>query len=299
MLVSCTKCKKEKDVLDFMNERSKQLKMCIVCREKGKESKNRNKCKHDKRRNLCKECGGTSICEHGRERRRCKNCNGTSICEHGRRRRWCKDCNGSGICEHDKRRCECIICNPSCACAICKSVYISKRSPYYPHCLRCFCYLNPDADIPRKIQLKEHHLRDALRELFPLLSARMIFDKKVSGGCSQKRPDVLLDLLTHTIIVECDENQHRGYSCEQKRSMSIFQDLGSRPMVLIRLNPDSYMKNGKRVKGCFRDNKSGGYNINKKEWNKRLEALVLCIRKYVDIESIKKEFTEEKLFYNE
>ena len=34
--------------------------------------------------------------------------------------------------------------------------------------------------------------------------------------------------------VEIDENQHTNYSCENKRTMEIFNDLGRRPLVMIR-----------------------------------------------------------------
>lgn len=49
-------------------------------------------------------------------------------------------------------------------------------------------------------------------------------DKKYC--CSKRRPDILIDLETHLIIIEVDENQHKGYSCENKRIMEISQDLG-------------------------------------------------------------------------
>eukprot|EP00961_Rhodomonas_salina_P116701 1570561-Rhodomonas_salina.2 len=34
----------------------------------------------------------------------------TQICVHRRRREWCKDCGGSGLCEHGKRRTRCKLC---------------------------------------------------------------------------------------------------------------------------------------------------------------------------------------------
>jgi len=106
----------------------------------------------------------------------------------------------------------------------------------------------------------------------------IILDKAVDGGCSRKRPDGLIDLLTHSIIIEIDEDQHRGYSCENKRSMQLFTDLGSRPIIFIRLNPDSYISNGKRMKGCFTLSKSSGELIpNEKEISERFNALLETI----------------------
>ena len=67
-------------------------------------------CPHRKRRNHCKECGGSGICEHDRVRSRCKECGGGSICEHGRQRPQCKECGGSQICEHARIRSKCKEC---------------------------------------------------------------------------------------------------------------------------------------------------------------------------------------------
>ena len=66
----------------------------------------------------------------------------------------------------------------------------------------------------------------------------MVFDKKIDDGCSLRRPDVRIECMTHTIIIECDKNKYQGYSCENKRTMKIFQDLGS--IVFLRFNQDLY-----------------------------------------------------------
>ena len=43
-----------------------------------------------------------------------------------------------------------------------------------------------------------------------------VFDKQILGGCSKRRPDNLIEMLTHVIIVEVDENCHINYNttCE-------------------------------------------------------------------------------------
>ena len=74
------------------------------------------KCKHGRRRNQCKDCGGGSICQHGRRRNQCKDCGGSGICQHGRVRSRCKDCGGSGICQHGRRRGRCKDCGGSGIC---------------------------------------------------------------------------------------------------------------------------------------------------------------------------------------
>lgn len=151
--------------------------------------------------------------------------------------------------------------------------------------------LNPDAEIPRKFKLKEHHLRDQLLKDYPTME--MVFDRKVDGGCSRRRPDVRIECFTHTIILECDEFGHVNYSCEEKRMMELFQDLGNRPLVMIRFNPD---KCGAR-KGCFENTKSGSLSLNKKEWNSRISELKVLLERHIR-EIPEKEITLEYLFYH-
>ncbi len=144
--------------------------------------------------------------------------------------------------------------------------------------------------------MKEHHLRDALKKKFT--NIKLIFDQIVDDGCSARRPDVRIECLTHSIIIECDENQHKNYDCEDKRIMEIFQDLGNRPLILIRFNPDSYKdKEGRQRASCFSLNKANTLSVNKGEWGIRTTVLTELITKH--LENIpEKEVTEEYLFYN-
>jgi hypothetical protein len=68
------------------------------------------------------------------------------------------------------------------------------------------------------------------------------YDQMIDRGiCGKKRPDFVFDCGTHMIVVEVDENQHEGYTCEceQVRMINITQSLGMRT-VFIRFNPDKY-----------------------------------------------------------
>ena len=49
---------------------------------------------------------------------------------------------------------------------------------------------------------------DLVKQFFPDVS--WIADKKVQHGCSKRRPNLLLDLGTHVIIIEVDENKHNS-----------------------------------------------------------------------------------------
>lgn len=143
--------------------------------------------------------------------------------------------------------------------------------------------------------LKEHHLRQALKDKYK--NIKLVFNKTVDNGCSQYRPDVRIECLTHSIIIECDENQHLNYVCENKRMMTLFRDLGNRPLVLIRFNPDSYVLGGIKQKGCFKT-RGQTLKIREKEWQLRLTKLIKKIDKYLS-KIPKKEIKEIKLFYDQ
>ncbi len=44
-------------------------------------------------------------------------------------------------------------------------------------------------------------------------------NKRIEGGCSVQRQDLLLDMSSHIMFVEVDENKHDTYGCrsENKR----------------------------------------------------------------------------------
>lgn len=161
-------------------------------------------------------------------------------------------------------------------CHVCRATGINKN--YKPMCARCFFYINPTDPRCRNIKTKEGHFMAALK----LDYEDMVVDKVIEGGCSNRRPDGLIDCTTHSIIVEIDEDKHSGYSCENKRIMQIFQDLGNRPLVCIRINPDGYVnKEGKRVVGAFKRTKAGGINVNGKILDQRIALLKQTVEEWV------------------
>ena len=93
---------------------------------------------------------------------------------------------------------------------------------------------------------------------------------------------------SHIIIIEVDENKHDTYdcSCENKRLMEISQDVGHRPIVFIRFNPDNYVdKDGKKISSCWKVNGYGVMQLSKTkmvEWEERITALLLQIQYWVD-----------------
>jgi hypothetical protein len=132
----------------------------------------------------------------------------------------------------------------------------------------------------------------------------IITDKRIQDGCSRRRPDMLIDLGYQVIIIEVDENQHIEYdcTCENKRIMELSQDVGHRPIIFIRFNPDDYFdKDNIKVTTCWGTDKRGICCIKKtkiKEWKERLNILKENIEYWINNTSDK---TVEiiQLFYNQ
>ena len=289
-----------------------QCKECggsIICqhgrqKRRCKECCGSSICEHLKYKTNCIECGGSSICEHYRQKRQCKDCGGSSICEHGKQKAHCRDCNNSAFCEHDKIKRQCRECSGTAFCehnkrkshckecggsALCKSSWCdtAPSNPQYEgYCLSCFFHLFPEKPNTRNYKTKEKDVVDRITQSFPNFT--WVADKKVQDGCSRRRPDLLLDMGSHIIIMEVDENKHTDYdcSCEHKRLMELSQDLQHRPIIFIRFNPDDYInQEGILVKSCWKLNKLGIMQIQKtkqKEWEERINSLKQQIQYWID-----------------
>jgi hypothetical protein len=278
-------------------------------------------CIHNRRRFNCVECKGSGICEHLKRKTRCKECNGNSICPHGSEKENCVPCGGVSICEHGKRRRRCPICNPNskelcpcgksivvcikccekCPCGkyttrckihggsqLCKAPLCETRGikKYNGYCLPCCIHYCPEIQVSRNFKTKENDVVQRVLEKYP--DFNWIADKKIQDGCSKRRPDLLLDFGSHVIIVEVDENKHTTYdcSCQNKRLMEISQDIGHKPVVFIRFNPDAYVnQEGKKVTSCWRINGYGVLDISKSkqdEWLTRIDMLLQQLEYWIN-----------------
>jgi len=201
---------------------------------------------------------------------------------------YCKEHSSEGMINVLDRKCIQEACN---------TIVGSKYNGY---CLRCFLYIHPDHKISKNYRIKEGHVADFLNKQFD--KNNIVHDQRILGGCSKRRPDFLIDMLTHSIVVEVDESQHNRsvYNCENKRLMEIFQDLGNRPLVIIRFNPDGYIDDkGVKHVSCFSMHKKLDvpYVKEKKEWEERLQTLHKIVRQHIKtIPS--KEITLEFLYFD-
>jgi len=186
----------------------------------------------------------------------------------------------------------------------CKSEWCSTRvqEKYNGYCLFCYINLFPDKPVSRNYKTKEYSVVEYVKTKFP--NFNWIADKIINGGCSKRRPDLLLDLYYQLVIIEVDENQHTGYdcSCDNKRIMELSQDMGHRPIVFIRFNPDDYDKDGKNIASCWGKDKKGICVVKKskkEEWTQRLNVLAEHINYWINPENTTNKTIETiQLFYD-
>ena len=173
--------------------------------------------------------------------------------------------------------------NPRCKTPMCDIILGGKAK----YCHRCTAYMTPG--VPTRFKTRENAVATFLREAWPAMT--ITHDKRVE--CHLYRPDFVFDMGSHTVVVEIDENQHGSYdtSCDNKRLMSIFEGLGSRPMVMIRFNPDSYTGH----RGCW--TKDGKLVDEGRPWAKRLGVLKERIGHWLGEEPTRA-VTVEHLFFD-
>ena len=213
----------------FIMKKTSQRKKCIHNREKYrcKDCGGSGICSHNREKSGCKECKGSSICIHDKNKYQCKKCKGVSICIHDKRKIECKECKGSGICIHNRIKSHCNLCatNRNRFCKIC-DLYITDKS-------NKICSICDDKAYQKT---KEYELKDFLETFYD----NIVHNKSINlnNSCKSYRPDFLIDCNNFFLIVECDENKHRNYKCEEVRMNDIIFQLGL-PCVFIRYNPDS------------------------------------------------------------
>ena len=132
-------------------------------------------CQHGKRRNECKDCGGSSICIHGKRRTRCPHCLGSCICKHGRIRSQCHFCGGTSFCLHGKRYCR--QCKSSSFCP-----HGKRKGTKCKECLLAGVFTKPRRSLFVNVQLGEQ------QQLMKLLCKKIddvVLDTFISGSSAK------------------------------------------------------------------------------------------------------------------
>jgi uncharacterized protein YajQ (UPF0234 family) len=306
-------CKNHKlnDMVDIKNKR------CIKCNIKQALYNY----KHEKITLYCNNCKLPDMVDV--KNKRCIDCNIKRSCFNYKDKKYalyCNDCKFSDMIDIVSKKCiKCNIKRPcfnykgelkrlycnNCKlpdminikdkkCKLCDLIQSSKKYNYL--CSGCYYYTNPNSVLTRNHKTKENQIISDLNKEFNNI---IIQDKTILNGCSKRRPDGLIQLNDYNIIIEIDENQHSYYSCENKRLMEIFKDLGNSPLTIIRFNPDGYIsKDNKKIKSPFGITKVDGKLkiINNNEYNIRLNKLIEIIKKNLNIIP-DKEINTINLFY--
>jgi hypothetical protein len=172
---------------------------------------------------------------------------------------------------------------------------------------------NPDSPITRNFRIKERHVIEALlrADLGVPEGVTHVWDRAINGPCSShKRPDIRWDFGTFVLILEIDEYGHPEFRypkiCENRRTMHIFEDVGGRPLVVLRFNPDAYTAaNGEKIPSCFNYHKKLGIPNapNSKDWKMRIAKVIERLQNWVEYAKTdgapEKEITMEYLYFDE
>jgi prophage antirepressor-like protein len=171
--------------------------------------------------------------------------------------------------------------------AFCKNQWCRelKKKRIDDYCLHCSANMFPEKKISNNYGRKELQVVTEIMNYFP--DVDWVHNKQIVDGCSTRRPDLFLDLGSHAMFIEVDENRHDSYDCicENKRLMELSRDIGHRNMLMIRFNPDGYVNlKGEKISSCWnRNNKTGLLQlVNQKDWNARINTLKEQIRYWMD-----------------
>ena len=202
---------------------------------------------------------------------------------------YCGKCKLDGMIDITNRKCSILHCD--------------KQKKIDKYCWACYYNINPIKK-PKRIKVKEEEVSNFIKASFHELN--VIYDQYLIGdiGCIKSRPDILIHLNNHSIIIECDENQHSYYkdTCKELIRIPKMQQELNRNLIVIRFNPDCYIdKNKKKIKSCFAIDQRIGMNVIRlnqlTNWNNRLETLKNCLNDAINNEP-NDPITEIKLFFD-
>ena len=274
----CYGCKKE-GMIDIKN------KKCIECKNKrasyGPEGGTPEYCAG------CKKEGMKDIVS-----KLCIECNETrpTFGIEGGIAEYCYGCKKEGMIDLKNKKCKSEWCNTR-----------AEANRNNGYCLHCFIHLFPDSPVTRNYKTKETSVNCFIKEHYGS-QLDIVSDRVIQGGCSRKRPDMLIDLGYQLIIIEVDENQHIDYdaSCENRRIMELSKDVEFRPIVFVRFNPDEYTNGATKVTSCWALNGSGICSVKKSkknEWAERLQKLKAAVDYWL-VNKTSKTVEIVKLYYS-
>lgn len=182
----------------------------------------------------------------------------------------------------------------------CQECNIVIEKSYKSYCKTCYFSLHADESTYKR-NVREQCVAEYVCCMID--DYDIVLDEHIKGGMSKHRPDIMIDVGTHIVIVEVDENQHKMYSSahEENRLAELYKDGGKRPLYVIRFNPDGYIgENGCSVVSCWNSSKYDGACLKKnkqEEWMDRLDVLTDYILGGIYSE-MEKDIEVKYLFYD-
>ncbi len=138
-------------------------------------------CIHEKRKEICVKCLGSSICIHLKVRDRCVLCKGSGICQHNVQKSSCKHCGNIVKCEHNIRKNKCKQCNRDKLCSHgnwsyrCKQCFGKNICVHWKHignCVEC-----------GKVEICVHNKRKEI--CIPCKGSRICAHNKLKHRCKE------------------------------------------------------------------------------------------------------------------
>ena len=214
----CVSCK-ENGMIDILTKKSRKLWLCHCHPQKRASFGYRN----DKRPTCCFRCKKMGMVDIVSKKCKCGKRQPIFGLPTDKKANYCSECKNDSMVNIKTKKC--ISCG----------LFISTKKPF-------LCsYCNPDT--------KKRHNTSEMKVVEFLKTTEyssFIHNQSIGFVCGNYRPDILYDCLTHFVVIEIDEQQHRQYEkkCEYSRMLNIEQSLGL-PTVFIRYNPHKYIVDGK------------------------------------------------------
>lgn len=169
----------------------------------------------------------------------------------------------------------------------------ARNELYQGYCYQCYIVLFPDSPISISYLTKEKsaceyiaiNLTKESQDVKDLI-VDISYNKTIEGGSSRRRPDLFIKKKSNCVMVEVDENRHTVYDNvdDMLRLSQLWNDIGKKPLVIIRFNPDSYIdKEGKRILTPWEKTEKGTKLKQDMidEWKKRLKKLYKYINYWI------------------
>lgn len=176
-------------------------------------------------------------------------------------------------------------------CISCKFIEASFQDPdtkkNKQYCSSCLYFLSPNSRAAKIHRNKEFLVVDEIRKY--ILGIEIIHNRviKIEYESNEKpsgrRPDVLIKFEKYSLIVEIDEFQHKSYTeeCEIIRNNNLVSDLGYKPLVMIRFNPDKYKnEEGKTIISSVKNSKET--IVPAKGFDERIQTLIKEINFWIN-----------------